>query len=259
MIKESDLYCVLPVRYPHTSISTDADNSNFTLEEKPQEFILPKSGSDGVTSTNNPISSSNDENNLYCPWPTENQTQAESEPTSQIEDGNLYCSWPKEGTANKTSKANKSSSVVNGFGTKTNNRSCSVCTISSEDESSNSSSCNSPSDSNKKLNGGSHSLRKRVLTHRRCNSSEWTVVRWAMKIPTRLHLEGRPDNPVSSVVMSSSSDLKLSEDWPPKELEKFEEMFSSFCTIFGYEELQVATSNFSAGLFSLLGYFSFLI
>jgi hypothetical protein len=51
--------------------------------------------------------------------------------------------------------------------------------------------------------------------------------------------------------MNSSSDLKLSEDWPPKELENFEKTFSSFCKSFGYEELQVATSKFSAGLFSL--------
>jgi hypothetical protein len=72
-----------------------------------------------------------------------------------------------------------------------------------------------------------------------------------MRLPTRLHLDGRSDNPIRSGVMNSSSDLKLSEDWPPKELENFEKTFSSFCKSFGYEELQVATSNFSAGLFSL--------
>jgi hypothetical protein len=246
---------VLPPRYLWTSISTDIDNSNLlAIEEKSQKCILSGSGNDGGTSANNPVSSSNDENNdLYCPWPAENPTQAESEFTSQTDDAELYCSWPRGDEANKTSCS------VEGSEYKTTNRNCSVCTISSEDESSTSSLCNSPSESNKKLNGGSQCLRKRVLTHRRCHSSEWAVVRWAMRLPTILHLDGRPDNPISGGVMSSSGDLKLNEDWPPKELEKFEEMFSSFCKSFGYEELQEATSKFSAGLFSLfVSYFAYL-
>lgn len=234
---------MLPARYLHTSIAPDTDNSSFTSQEKSEECVLSESGNVDDTSTNK-STSNNENNNLYCPWPTENPTQAESETASQIEDGDLYCSWPRGGEANNTS------SSVNGSGSRNSDRNCSVCTILSEDEYSNSSSCNSPSESNKKSNGGSHSLRKKVLTHRRSHSSEWPVVKWAMRLPTRLHLEGRPDNPVRNGVLRSSSDLKLSEDWPPKELQKFEEKFSSFCKIFGYEELQVATSNFSAGLFS---------
>lgn len=233
---------MLPARYLHTSIAPDTDNSSFTLQEKPEECVLSESGNVDDTSADKPTGN-NENNDLYCPWPTENPTQTETETTSQIEDGDLYCSWPRGGEVNNTS------SSVNGSMSRNSERNCSVCTISSEDEFSNSSSCNSPSESNKKSNGGSHSLRKKVLTHRRCHSSEWPVVKWAMRLPTRLHLEGRPNNPVRNGVMSSISDSKLSEDWPPKELQKFEEKFSPFCKIFGYEELQVATSNFSTGLF----------
>ncbi|KAJ1704597.1 hypothetical protein LUZ63_004376 [Rhynchospora breviuscula] len=239
--KESDLYCVLPARYLSTSNSNATNNSDVTLEDKPEEHVLSKSDSDGGANANHPICTSNNGNNdLYCPWPNENTAQVESRPTSQLTNEDLYCSWPRDGEANKVS------SSTNRSGSGTSNQGCSVCTISSEDESSNSSSCNSPSESNKKLNGGSHNLRKRVLTHRRCHSSEWPVVRWAMRLPTRLHLDGRPVDPVKCGVMSLSNDFSLTEDWPPKELKEFEEKFSSFCKNFRFEELEKATSNFSA-------------
>ncbi|KAJ3683478.1 hypothetical protein LUZ60_013705 [Juncus effusus] len=243
--EESDLYCVLPSRY----------------NAKPKELQIPNGAS---TST---------EEDLYCVLPPKNPVQAlnadqtstvlalnadqkspvqalnadqkstmyalnadQSSPVQAL-NADQYCSWPKK------ADPNNSSGLTNGSGSGSNNW------TDDESASSISSPCNS--EINKKINNN-FGLRKRVLKHRRCLSSDWTMVKWALRISNGSR-DPRPVNPLrvdgsesqrsDSFDSSLNLNLNLGENW--SELDSLKERYEKVLRVFGFDELDSATSNFS--------------
>ncbi|CAM0877873.1 unnamed protein product [Alopecurus aequalis] len=105
-------------------------------------------------------------------------------------------------------------------------------------------------------------LRRRIFSHQRSSSFEWakvSMVQWAMRLPSRYssvhpdskslksdaspRFNGDPESPVEPESIFSFSLYDVA--WPPRELEPLEEKYSSVCRLFTYEELKLATSNFS--------------
>ena len=111
-------------------------------------------------------------------------------------------------------------------------------------------------------------LRRRIFSHHRSSSFEWakiSMVQWAMRLPSR-YTSVHPD----SKLLKSDASPRLNCDsetestsavepesmfsfafydvaWPPSELESLREKYSSVCRLFSYEELKLATSNYSPG------------
>jgi len=109
-------------------------------------------------------------------------------------------------------------------------------------------------------------LRRRIFNHHRSSSFEWakiSMVQWAMRLPSR-YTSVHPD----SKLLKSDASPRLNCDsetestsavepesmfsfafydvaWPPSELESLREKYSSVCRLFSYEELKLATSNYS--------------
>ncbi|CAL4936991.1 unnamed protein product [Urochloa decumbens] len=109
-------------------------------------------------------------------------------------------------------------------------------------------------------------LRRRIFSHHRSSSFEWakvSMVQWAMRLPSR-YTSVHPD----SKLLKSDASPRLNCDsetestsavepesmfsfafydvaWPPSELESLREKYSSVCRLFSYEELKLATANYS--------------
>ncbi|KAK8443713.1 hypothetical protein SEVIR_9G018300v4 [Setaria viridis] len=109
-------------------------------------------------------------------------------------------------------------------------------------------------------------LRRRIFSHHRSSSFEWakmSMVQWAMRLPSR-YTSVHPD----SKLLKSGASPRLNCDsetestsavepesmfsfafydvaWPPSELESLREKYSSVCRLFSYEELKLATGNYS--------------
>ncbi|CAN6291163.1 unnamed protein product [Urochloa humidicola] len=109
-------------------------------------------------------------------------------------------------------------------------------------------------------------LRRRIFSHHRSSSFEWakiSMVQWAMRLPSR-YTSVHPD----SKLLKSDASPRLNCDsetestsavepesmfsfafydvaWPPSELESLQEKYSSVCRLFSYEELKLATANYS--------------
>ncbi|KAM0835431.1 hypothetical protein ACQ4PT_062925 [Festuca glaucescens] len=109
-------------------------------------------------------------------------------------------------------------------------------------------------------------LRRRIFSHQRSSSFEWakvSMVQWAMRLPSRynsIHPDSKSlksdDSPrfngdsecesTSAVDPESIFSFSLYDvAWPPSELGSLQEKYSSVCRLFSYEELKLATSNFS--------------
>ncbi|XP_047072060.1 uncharacterized protein LOC124681157 [Lolium rigidum] len=109
-------------------------------------------------------------------------------------------------------------------------------------------------------------LRRRIFSHQRSSSFEWakvSMVQWAMRLPSRynsVHPDSKSlksdDSPrfngdsecesTSAVDPESIFSFSLYDvAWPPSELGSLQEKYSSVCRLFSYEELKLATSNFS--------------
>ncbi|KAL6893731.1 hypothetical protein ACP4OV_007829 [Aristida adscensionis] len=110
-------------------------------------------------------------------------------------------------------------------------------------------------------------LRRRIFSHQRSSSFEWakiSMVQWAMRLPSR-YTTVHPDNK-SSLKPDASPRLNCDYEsestsaiepeslfsfsfydaaWPPSELESLREKYSSVCRLFSYEELKLATANYS--------------
>ncbi|KAL5217433.1 hypothetical protein ABZP36_018117 [Zizania latifolia] len=112
-------------------------------------------------------------------------------------------------------------------------------------------------------------LRRRIFNHQRSSSFEWariSMVQWAMRLPSRyasvhpdiksLKSDASPSlncdsecESISAVDTESMFSFSLYDiSWPPSELESLQEKYSSICRLFSYEELKLATSNFSADM-----------
>nr|CAD1817784.1 unnamed protein product [Ananas comosus var. bracteatus] len=110
-------------------------------------------------------------------------------------------------------------------------------------------------------------VRKKIVTHKRSASFDWpkiSVVQWAMRRSNRnaaIHPDSKSLKSSSNTKTNSDSDSGSNfmlytdsiqdfafydeEGWPPKELDSLREKYSSVCRLFRYEELKLATSNFS--------------
>ncbi|KAF0912369.1 hypothetical protein E2562_014023 [Oryza meyeriana var. granulata] len=108
-------------------------------------------------------------------------------------------------------------------------------------------------------------LRRKIFNHQRSSSFEWakiSMVQWAMRLPSRyasvsdnksLKSDASPRlncdsecESTSAVDTESVFSFSLYDiSWPPSELESLQEKYSSICRLFSYEELKLATSNFS--------------
>jgi hypothetical protein len=111
-------------------------------------------------------------------------------------------------------------------------------------------------------------LHRRIFRHQRSSSFEWakiSMVQWAMRLPSRytsVHPDGKPLKPGASPRLNCDSETESTAAvepesmfsfafydvaWPPSELESLREKYSSVCRMFSYEELKLATSNYSPG------------
>uniref|UniRef100_A0A804P691 Protein kinase domain-containing protein n=1 Tax=Zea mays TaxID=4577 RepID=A0A804P691_MAIZE len=109
-------------------------------------------------------------------------------------------------------------------------------------------------------------LHRRIFRHQRSSSFEWakiSMVQWAMRLPSRytsVHPDGKPLKPGASPRLNCDSETESTAAvepesmfsfafydvaWPPSELESLREKYSSVCRMFSYEELKLATSNYS--------------
>ncbi|KAM0825367.1 hypothetical protein ACQ4PT_069609 [Festuca glaucescens] len=109
-------------------------------------------------------------------------------------------------------------------------------------------------------------LRRRIFSHQRSSSFEWakvSMVQWAMRLPSRynsIHPDSKSLKSDESPRFNGDSECESTSAvdpesifsfslydvaWPPSELGSLQEKYSSVCRLFSYEELKLATSNFS--------------
>jgi hypothetical protein len=111
-------------------------------------------------------------------------------------------------------------------------------------------------------------LRRRIFSHQRSSSFEWakvSMVQWAMRLPSRynsIHPDSKSLKSDESPRFNGDSECESTSAvdpesifsfslydvaWPPSELGSLQEKYSSVCRLFSYEELKLATSDFSPG------------
>lgn len=111
-------------------------------------------------------------------------------------------------------------------------------------------------------------LHRRIFRHHRSSSLEWakySMVQWAMRLPSRyssVHPDGKSLKSDASPRLNCDSETESTTAvepvsmfsfafydvvWPPSELESLQEKYSSVCRLFSYEELKLATANYSPG------------
>ena len=111
-------------------------------------------------------------------------------------------------------------------------------------------------------------LHRRIFRHHRSSSLEWaknSMVQWAMRLPSRyssVHPDGKSLKSDASPRLNCDSETESTTAvepvsmfsfafydvvWPPSELESLREKCSSVCRLFSYEELKLATANYSPG------------
>ncbi|WVZ61216.1 hypothetical protein U9M48_011127, partial [Paspalum notatum var. saurae] len=109
-------------------------------------------------------------------------------------------------------------------------------------------------------------LRRRIFSHHRSSSFEWakiSMVQWAMRLPSRytsVHPDSKSLKADASPRLNCDSETESTSAvepesmfsfafydvaWPPSELESLREKYSSVCRLFSYEELKLATANYS--------------
>lgn len=108
-------------------------------------------------------------------------------------------------------------------------------------------------------------LRRRIFSHQRSSSFEWakvSMVQWAMRLPSRynsVHPDSKSLKSDESPRFNGDSECESTSAfdpesifsfslydvaWPPSELGSLQDKYS-VCRLFSYEELKLATSNFS--------------
>lgn len=109
-------------------------------------------------------------------------------------------------------------------------------------------------------------LRRRIFSHHRSSSFEWakiSMVQWAMRLPSRytsVHPDSKSLKADASPRLNCDSETESTSAvepesmfsfafydvaWPPSELESLREKYSSVSRLFSYEELKIATDNYS--------------
>jgi len=255
-----ELYCVLPPRNGHSGRSIgDSKRSTVSWKgAKPSKSALEGDG------------------DLYCRLPKNGRSGRSS--------GGSKRSVGMKGVISRSSSF--SSDIHVNSQTSPSKRDGSVCTAATERSSSTVSTeaedssnyfarnaetpLSSPMSLRRMIEGRSDRchLRRRIFNHHRSSSFEWakiSMVQWAMRLPSR-YTSVHPD----SKLLKSDASPRLNCDsetestsavepesmfsfafydvaWPPSELESLREKYSSVCRLFSYEELKLATSNYSPG------------
>ncbi|GJN22716.1 hypothetical protein PR202_gb10311 [Eleusine coracana subsp. coracana] len=270
----SVLYCVLPDRgcdsVASTSSSKDHDSVDLTGEGDGELYCVlpPRTGHSGRSmgdSKRSTVSRKDDmpegDTNLYCQLPRNGHSGRSSGGSgrsigikSLIRRSNSFSSDIH--LKSETSSPVKRDGFVSGAATDR------TSTQNAETPS------DSPMSLRRLIEGRSDRchLRRRIFSHHRSSSFEWakmSMVQWAMRLPSRytsvypdsksLKSDASPrlncdsETESTSVVESESMFSFAVYDvvWPPSELESLREKYSSVCKMFSYEELKVATANYS--------------
>ncbi|KAL5209816.1 hypothetical protein ABZP36_005439 [Zizania latifolia] len=277
----SVLYCVLPASNGHSAASTSSRQSD-DLSELPAEgagelycLLPPRNGHSGRSSGDSSRSAAS-------------QKHDDPANLSPEGDGELYCRLPRTGRSGRSSGGPKRSSSAKGTIRRSSSFSSdiqlnseispskkdgSVCMIADDQISSmvSTEAEDSPMSLRRVIEGRPYRcrLRRRIFNHQRSSSFERariSMVQWAMRLPSR-YASVHPDSKslksdasprlncdsecesTSAVDTESMFSFSLYDiSWPPIELESLQEKYSSVCRLFSYEDLKLATSNFSADM-----------
>uniref|UniRef100_J3LUM2 Protein kinase domain-containing protein n=2 Tax=Oryza brachyantha TaxID=4533 RepID=J3LUM2_ORYBR len=254
---DGELYCILPPRTGHSGRSS-GDSSRSTVSLKHDDSATLSAEADGE---------------LYCRLPRTGRSGRSS--------GGSKRSFSAKGLIRRSSSF--SSDIQLNSETSPSKKDGSVCAIATERTSSmvSTEAEDSPKNAAQNVDTPSSSplslrrmiegrpdrcrLRRRIFNHQRSSSFEWakiSMVQWAMRLPSRytsvsdnksLKSDASPRlncdsecESTSAVDTESLFSFSLYDmAWPPSELESLQEKSSSTCRLFTYEELKLATSNFS--------------
>ncbi|KAG8061719.1 hypothetical protein GUJ93_ZPchr0003g18051 [Zizania palustris] len=253
---DGELYCLLPPRNGNSGRTTN-DSSRSAVSQKHDDPAdpspegdselycqLPRNGNSGRTTNDSSRSAA---------------SQKHDDPADPLPEGDseLYCQLPRTGHSGRSFGGSKRS-----VGAK-------EAEDSLQDSTQNIDTPSSSPLSLRRMVEGRHDrcrLRRRIFNHQRSSSFEWariSMVQWAMRLPSR-YASVHPD--IKSLKSDASPSLNCDSEcestsavstesmfsfslydisWPPSELESLQEKYSSICRLFSYEELKLATSNFS--------------
>ncbi|KQK12224.1 uncharacterized protein LOC100842077 [Brachypodium distachyon] len=254
---DGELYCILPPRNGHSGRSSNGSKRS-TISQKDDNSASLSPGGDGE---------------LYCRLSGNRRSGGSS--------GGSKRSVGVRGMIRAIRRSSSFSSDIQfNLEASADKRDDSVCTSATERTSSTASTeledlpkdsahnvetpSSSPMSLRRMIEGRSDRcrLRRRIFNHQRSSSFEWakvSMVQWAMRLPSRYN-SIHPDN--KSLKSDASSMLECESTspvepestfsfslydvaWPPSELESLKEKYYSVCRLFSYEELKLATSNFS--------------
>ncbi|VAH97239.1 unnamed protein product [Triticum turgidum subsp. durum] len=276
----SVLYCVLPERSDH-SVASTSSRQEIDSTEPPAEgdgdlfcLLPPRNGNSGRSSNDSKRSSSGhkDDGDLFCRLSKNGGHSGGSSGGSKRSVGvrsvfraiRRSSSFSSDIPLSFETSADKRDGSVSMGATE---RSSSAVSTEPEDLQKETPT-SSPMSLRRLIEGRSDRcrLRRRIFHHERTSSFEWakvSMVQWAMRLPSR-YSSVHPDN--KSLKSDTSPRLRGDSEcdststaepesifsfslydvaWPPSELGSLQEEYSSVCRLFSYEELKLATSNFS--------------
>ncbi|CAN6286230.1 unnamed protein product [Urochloa humidicola] len=251
-----ELYCVLPPRNDHSSRSI-GDSKRSTASRKHDKSANPALEGDG---------------DLFCQLPRNGRSGRSSGGSKRsvgikgvIRRSSSFSSDIHLNSEISPSKRDGSVSMA------TTERSSSTVSTEAEDSPNYTArnaetSFSSPMSLRRMIEGRSDRchLRRRIFSHHRSSSFEWakiSMVQWAMRLPSR-YTSVHPDSKLlkSDPRLNCDSETESTSAiepesmfsfafydvaWPPSELESLREKYSSVCRLFSYEELKLATANYS--------------
>ncbi|KAB8094401.1 hypothetical protein EE612_021575 [Oryza sativa] len=278
----SVLYCVLPERNGHSAASTSSRQSNDSTEPPTEGngelyCILPPrndhSGRSSGDSSRSTASRKHDDSaslsaegdgELYCRLPRTGHSGRSS--------GGSKRSFGAKGLIRRSSSFSSDIQKDVSVCTTTTEQTSSMVSTEAEDSPKNAARdvdtpSSSPMSLRRMIEGRPDRcrLRRRIFNHQRSSSFEWakiSMVQWAMRLPSRytsvadnksfksdasprLNCDSECES-TSAVDTESMFSFSLYDiSWPPNEVESLQEKYSSTCRLFTYEELKLATSNFS--------------
>jgi len=256
-----ELYCLLPPRNGH-SVRSTGDSKRSNASKKDDKPVNPSLEGDG---------------DLYCQLPRSGRPGRSSGGSKRsvgirgmIRRSSSFSSDIHLNSETSPSKKDGSVSMA------TTERSSSTLSTEAEDSPKDTARnaetpSSSPMSLRRMIEGRSDRchLPRRIFRHRhhrRSSSFEWaktSMVQWAMRLPSR-YTSVHPDG--KSLKSDASPRLKCDSEtgsttavepvsmfsfafydivWPPSELESFREKYSSVCRLFSYDELKLATANYS--------------
>lgn len=256
-----ELYCLLPPRNGH-SVRSSGDSKRSDASQKDEKPANPSLEGDG---------------DLYCRLPRSGQPgrssggskrsvgirgmiRRSSSFSSDIHLNSETSPSKKDGSVSMAATERSSSTVSTEAEDSPKDNARNAETLSS-----------SPMSLRRMIEGRSdrcHLHRRIFRHHHRSSSFEWaknSMVQWAMRLPsrytsvhpdgkslksdanTRLNCDSETESTTAVEPVSMFSFAFYDVTWPPSELESLREKYSSVCRLFSYEELKIATANYSPG------------